>query len=140
MKSKQIDTTKYLIRLDKDDEINSSLLSFAQENKLHFASFSGIGSAKTLKIAHFNPETKKYSDKIFKGPYEVLSLIGTLSSFENAPAIHVHISLADDTFQTIGGHLVSGLIAATCEIVLEVSVTDITRLRDEKIGLNLLNI
>ena len=52
---------------------------------------------------------------LLKGPFEITSLVGTLSQ----DGVHLHITLADDTGQTIGGHLCKeSKIFTTAEIVI----------------------
>ena len=53
--------------------------------------------------------------KLFKGNFEIVSLIGTLSQDGN----HTHISVSDNLGHTIGGHLKKGcIIHTTAEIVI----------------------
>ena len=49
------------------------------------------------------------------GHFEIVSLVGTLST----EGSHVHLSIADSTGKTIGGHLLEGCtIYTTAEIVI----------------------
>ena len=49
------------------------------------------------------------------GPFEILSLVGTLSS----EGVHLHIALADKEGKTVGGHVQVGcLIYTTAELVI----------------------
>jgi hypothetical protein len=51
------------------------------------------------------------------GPFEILSLVGTLS----ADGAHLHLAVADAAGQTFGGHLGSGsTVFTTAEVVLGV--------------------
>lgn len=53
----------------------------------------------------------------FTGPFEIVSLTGTLSMHGS----HCHLSISDSTGKTIGGHLMPGcIIYTTAEIVLGV--------------------
>ena len=47
--------------------------------------------------------------------FEIVSLTGTFSRNDGC---HIHISLADAEGNTIGGHLVDGVVFTTCEVVL----------------------
>jgi uncharacterized protein len=50
-----------------------------------------------------------------KGHFEIVSLTGTLS----VNGSHIHISIADSTGKTIGGHLMEGsIVYTTAEIVI----------------------
>ena len=56
-------------------------------------------------------DIKRYVNQRF----EIVSLTGTFSRDDGC---HVHISLADAKGNTIGGHLIDGVIFTTCELVL----------------------
>ena len=52
---------------------------------------------------------------LLKGPFEITSLVGTLSQ----DGVHLHITLSDSTGHTIGGHLCrESKIFTTAEIVI----------------------
>ena len=52
---------------------------------------------------------------LLKGPFEITSLVGTLSQ----DGVHIHITLADGIGQTLGGHLCEeSQIFTTAEIVI----------------------
>ena len=65
-------------------------------------------------------------------PYEIVSLVGTLSK----DGVHLHIALSAKDAHTIGGHLMEGtLIDTTAEIVLqELENYTFTRVWDECTG------
>lgn len=51
----------------------------------------------------------------WQGHFEIVSLVGTLSVHGN----HLHLSVADSTGRTIGGHLLTGnIIYTTAELVI----------------------
>ncbi|KAK7487116.1 hypothetical protein BaRGS_00021611, partial [Batillaria attramentaria] len=54
--------------------------------------------------------------KTYLGPFEIVSLVGTLSGGEGG---HLHISLSDDKGAVIGGHVVGDLyVHTTAEVVI----------------------
>lgn len=68
----------------------------------------------------------------FTGPFEIVSLVGTLSGDQG----HLHISLSDAQGHMIGGHVVGGLyVFTTAEIVIgECSDLTFTREYDDCTG------
>jgi len=68
----------------------------------------------------------------FVGPFEIVSLVGTLSGIEG----HLHIALSDAQGRMIGGHVIGGLhIFTTAEIVIgECSDLKFTREQDDSTG------
>ena len=88
------------------------LQKFATENQLRAATIlSGVGSVKEVSIRYANQELPTK----LTGYYEIVSLQGTLA----LDSMHTHISVADKSGTTVGGHLMDGtLVYTTCEIVL----------------------
>lgn len=102
----------FALRLNSSDDLRQSLKLFAIENQIE-AGFilSAIGSLTQAAI-RFADRPKS---EILTGRFEVLSLNGTLSIH----GLHLHMSIADSTGRTIGGHVDNGcLIYTTAEIVI----------------------
>jgi uncharacterized protein len=73
-----------------------------------------LSSVGSLKIANLRFSDQK-NGTVLHGPFEILSLNGTLSK----NGLHLHISISDHTGLTLGGHLLDGcLIHTTCELVI----------------------
>jgi predicted DNA-binding protein with PD1-like motif len=54
---------------------------------------------------------------VYKGHFEIVSLVGTLSTNGS----HLHLAVSDSTGRTIGGHLLDGnIIYTTAELVVGV--------------------
>ena len=129
----------FLLRLDKGEEIIFSLASFCGQQKIGFASVSGIGAAENARLAIFDTKNKKYAERDFEGDLEIVSLLGNVALANGFPKPHLHCTLASDDFLAHGGHLVSATVSVTCEIILRVSKTSINRSSDEVTGLMLIS-
>ena len=148
MKSKRLqlcDANCQVIRLEKNDEIINSLKQFAIKNKFNRgAFFYGLGVGKDLELGYFDAHKKTYVKKLFKGEYEFSSFSGNISKFEKDTIIHCHVTITDNKFNAYGGHLFSGTVPATCEIIvfplLPSGGSSLHRKKDEETGLNLLDI
>ncbi len=71
---------------------------------------------------------------------EILSLIGNITSMNNEPYLHVHITVGDENGKAFGGHLNKAIISVTGEIFITVYDAFVDRFKDEEIGINLMNI
>jgi predicted DNA-binding protein with PD1-like motif len=69
--------------------------------------------------------------------FEIASMTGNVSMADDKPVAHIHIVLGKSDFSIFGGHLVSGIVGPTCEIILLPLETQIKREKDEKTGLML---
>lgn len=131
---------KYIIRLEKDEEILEQIKKVCSENYINAGTIKGIGAVKNVKIGFFDVNSKEYHAKIFEDNFEIVSLMGNISTLDNEPYIHVHAALGDKDFKVIGGHLNEAYVSATCEITIEQIEGYLDREFDEEIGLNLFKI
>jgi predicted DNA-binding protein with PD1-like motif len=102
----------HCVRLMPGQDLKKELIAFCKAQGIQAATLiCGVGSLKEafLRLADAQQGT------LYWGPFEIVSLIGTL----NGDAAHLHISIADANGQVLGGHLLDGcLIQTTAEIVL----------------------
>ena len=102
----------FALRLIPDQDLHKSLKQFVNANQVQ-AGFmlTAVGSLKQAAIRFANQNTSQ----VLEGKFEIISLAGTLS----IQGIHLHIALADQAGQIMGGHLSEGcLIYTTAEIVI----------------------
>lgn len=99
-------------RMRPGQDLKKELLSYCQKHQLQAACVvSSVGSLKqaVIRLA----EATKVAE--LRGPFEIVSLTGTLSS----EGIHLHISMSDSEGKVVGGHLMNGCeVFTTVEIVL----------------------
>lgn len=129
---------KYVIRLEKDEEIVSSLKDLCKKEKISLGTIGGIGAVGEVEIGYFETKTKKYNSKVLKGDMEILNLNGNISEMNGDVYLHLHITVADDNLNAMGGHLNSAIISATGEIIIDAIDGKVDREFDEEVGLNLL--
>ncbi|GAH90072.1 unnamed protein product [marine sediment metagenome] len=137
MKFKKIGN-KWIVRIDKGEEIVETLKQFCKENKIKLGTISGIGATDRVTIGLFNTKNKQYHSQELIGDYEITNLSGNISTMNGEIYLHLHISLADSKYNTYGGHLNSAVISGTGEIVIEEIEDIIERKFNEEVGLNLL--
>lgn len=99
---------------------------------------SCVGSLSQLKIrmANATASNKESCMRTWNENLEIVSLTGTLSVVESCK-FHLHISVADALGCVYGGHLVSGTVHTTAEIVLgSISGIAFSRELDPSTGFN----
>ncbi len=125
----------FALRLKPNQDLKQSLKDFVALNQIKSGFIlTTVGSLKQAKIRFADQSNGKY----FHDKFEILSLVGTLST----SGIHLHIAISDRDGQTIGGHLEDGcIIYTTAEIVIGAS-EEFTFLRtiDEQTGFKELEI
>ena len=133
------DKDNYILRLEKGEEIISTLTQFCKEENITTGFFSGIGAILSAELAFYNLFKKEYELKELSETHEIASLTGNIALVENSPFVHIHCVLSNNKFECFGGHLKNGVVGATCELYLAKETTTIERKFDEKIGLKLLD-
>ncbi|TGE10067.1 PPC domain-containing DNA-binding protein [Hymenobacter fodinae] len=119
----------YALRLKPGDDLRQQLTSFAAQHQLKAAAIlTCVGSLTTTTLRLANQE----GPTVYRGHFEIVSLVGTLS----VNGSHLHLSVADSTGRTIGGHLLDGnIVYTTAELVLgELPELDFRRETDATFG------
>ena len=132
---------KIVIRIEKGEELISSLTNFCKEQGIKGGVINScIGATDRVKLGFYDSENKVYKYKEFTEDYELLTATGNITLVDNEPFPHIHVILGDENYQTYGGHLISAEINVTCEIYLSPLNGKIERYHDEDLKLNLMKL
>lgn len=130
----------FAVILETGDEIVSSLDTFADENGLEAATFKAIGALSEANLAYFDWDRKEYLPIPVGEQVEVASLTGDIATGpDGKPAIHVHAVLGKRDGSAIAGHLKSGTVRPTLEIVLTETPGHLRKRFDPSIGIALID-
>ena len=106
-----------ILRFDKGEDFMGSLTGWLEEQGIQSAAIlGGIGMLSNMEIGRY--DGREYSKITEKESCEILSLQGSVSMKEGKPFVHLHVSFANHDFHAIGGHLFSGTVSMTIELVL----------------------
>lgn len=128
---------KYVVRIDRGEEIVETLKKFCSDNNIVLASVAGLGAVNKATIGLFETSKKEYHSTTVTGDHEISSLVGNISTMNGEPYLHIHVTLADKDYKVCGGHLNSAYVSATCELVVDSIEGSVDRKFSEEIGLNL---
>lgn len=128
---------KYILRLDKGEEIVDTLRKFCQDQGITLGWINGLGAVNRASIGLFETATKKYHAREYTGDMEISSLTGNISTMQGDVYLHLHACLSDAENKTFGGHLNAATISATGELIIGVIDGTVDREFSEEIGLNL---
>ena len=130
---------KYLVRLEKGEDIAQSLLNLAKSENIKLASVNGLGAVSYGEIGLYKLDEKKYYSNTYEGDFEIASLHGNLSTMDGEEYVHLHIIIADGDQRCFGGHLNKAIISATGEIFVDVIDGQVDRFKGDN-GINLLDL
>ena len=102
----------YYIRMDRGDEIISTLLELCEKETISSAVFSGIGGCQSAELQVFIPETGSFETERLEGMLELVSLNGNVVRDDNGQLFH----------GMAGGHLKATTVLYTAEIELRPTI------------------
>ena len=112
----------YYVRLDRGDEIISSVLGICKSEGINSATFYGIGGCSQAEIQTFIPEEGSFETETLSGMLELVSLSGNAALNENNELTHhTHAVFSyknGEQHCTTGGHIKSITVLYTAEIEL----------------------
>lgn len=129
--------TKYIVRIDKGEEIVASLADLCKKENILLGDVRAIGAVDRLTIGLFDTTTKEYYKTTLEGAFEISSLIGNISTMKGENYLHLHITVTDADYMAKGGHLNEAWVSGTCEMVIDVIDGEMDRAFSDEIGLNL---
>ena len=141
MKSRK-GTTQHVLVLAEGEEVVQTILDYCARENISAAWIQGMGSIKHVQVGYYNQKTREYVLKIESGPFEVASMQGNVAPADTGPFMHLHATLSrmDDSLSCIGAHIKQAVVAITLEIVLTPFEIPVTRVYNEKAGINILDV
>jgi len=134
------DDERFLIRFEVGEKLPDALVELARQRFWCSAAIMGLGAVKGVTLGYYDLENRTYIHHSVEGTVELVSLVGNLAMFNEAPVWHLHCSVADRNGDLKGGHLVSLEVAVTVECWIHVGAKPVMRRLDEHSGLNLLDL
>ncbi|MCX7914026.1 MAG: DNA-binding protein [Thermodesulfovibrionales bacterium] len=105
-------------RLNKGDELISTLIVLLKEKNIQLGSIYGLGAVSSAKLGYFNASTKKYEERFFDENMEIISLGGNISLKDGDIFPHIHVVFSRKDFSVVGGHLLSPTVVYAFEFVI----------------------
>ena len=127
----------YVVRIDKGEEILEKIKEIALKENIKLAKVSALGATNDFTVGVFKTGEKKYYSNTFTGDHEIVSLTGTINTFNGEFYTHIHMSAGNDKGEVFGGHLNRAVVSATCEMIIVEIPGKVDRKFDEEVGLNL---
>lgn len=136
MEYKRFDNVVF-VRIDRGEEIISSLKTVCESESIRLASVLAIGATTDFTVGVLDVDTNKYLANDFSGNHEIVSLCGNVTAKDGEFYAHLHMSAADENGNVVGGHLNRAVISATCEMIVNVFDGMVERRLDPVTGLNI---
>jgi predicted DNA-binding protein with PD1-like motif len=133
-------TTGYLMVLRQGDDVLALIENLAQQEKIPFANFTGIGFGSEVTFGFYDNKEKKFNPKKFE-KVEMGNLTGSIAWNGEKPSIHIHGIATDDKFNAYGGHIL-GLKVGTgsMEIYITLNQEKLERKIEQPLNANVLQL
>lgn len=131
---------KYILRIDKGENVLASITSWCEKEGIRAGFFSGIGAVEFVSCGYYALDEKKYYFKQYDELLEVLSMQGNIAIKDGKPFAHVHAVFSGTDNNAFGGHVEEMRVGVVLEVVFEPLKNEIVREHDECIGLYLMSI
>jgi uncharacterized protein len=129
----------FMLVLATADEAIQCLTSFARDHQSHASHFTAIGGFSSAVVGYFDWKKKDYDPIRMDEQLEVLSLMGDITLGQGGPKVHAHVVVGKSDGSAHGGHLLSGVVRPTLEIVLTEAPRYLRRRFDPESGLALID-
>jgi predicted DNA-binding protein with PD1-like motif len=127
--------------MEPGEDVFETIGKVAEEYGVKSGHLTLIGAISGAKLGYFHTGANEYRDFTIDEDVEVVSCMGNISMLNGGLVVHAHMIVSDEKGRCYGGHLMKGCtVSVTIEMVLTEVAADLTRARDERTGLNLLNI
>lgn len=121
----------YYIRMDRGDEIVSSLLKVCEMERIQSAYFSGIGGCSDVQMQIFIPERGEFQTEKVEGTLELVAVMGNIVSDDDDQLYHhthaLFSWLENGAHKSISGHMKSSTVLYTAEIELRPVIGGVIR-------------
>ena len=125
----------YVFRVKPDQELAEAVKNYCKQNNISSAVITGIiGSLRSVELGFLKELPGKYITRKFEGPIEIVAAQGSIALCEEELIAHVHLLISDEK-NAVGGHLVTGTIFSTAEVVLQELDGQLRRKTDDYTGL-----
>jgi hypothetical protein len=129
----------FAVVLETGDESIGCLQAFIDKEKVTAAQISAIGAFSDAVLGYFDWQKKSYLRNAVSEQLEVASLLGDVAlSPDHKPALHLHAVLGRRDGSALAGHLLSGHVRPTLEVILTESPAHLQKVHDPESGLALI--
>lgn len=145
MKVMELDSSAFLVRLDKGDLLKKSISKFHEKHVpfLKLARLEGFGTVKNVDLRYVDQDTSglvSYQDRLFGGQYNLASLKGILSIKNDKSNQDLNITISDSDYICFSGRLNECEVAITVDIFVKIYEREVRRKYNSELGLFLLDL
>ena len=143
MKSKLVresGATTYVAVLDEGEEAFSALTAFAARERNTAGQVTAVGGFERAVVGWFDRGARDYRHIEIGEQCEVLSLLGDIARADGKPQPHLHAVLGLPDGTTRGGHLLTGQVWPTLEVIIREPPAELRKTYRPELGIALIDL
>jgi len=109
----------FMGKLSYGCDLLEEITSVCQKENIRLGRIEALGAVQKAHIEFYDQQTREYRFLKLTQPLEITKLTGNISLKDGNPFVHAHVTLADETGKTFGGHLAPGTVVFACEFIIE---------------------
>ena len=130
----------YLVRIDLNEEIMQSLKQLCEKEDIRLAQVNAIGASNHAVVGVYDLREQAYHREELNGFMEITGLTGNVTRMNGEVYLHLHGTMVDQNNVIHGGHVIKLTVGATCEMFVQVLPGEVSRTREESLGINLISL
>ena len=130
----------YLVRIDLNEEIMQSLKQLCEKEDIRLAQVNAIGASNHAVVGVYDLREQAYHREELNGFMEITGLTGNVTRMNGEVYLHLHGTMVDQNNVIHGGHVIELTVGATCEMFVQVLPGEVSRTREESLGINLISL
>ena len=123
---------------DKGEEAVRAVSAAVTDSGIRAAQITAVGGFMRGELGYFDRKLRDYVRIPVTEQVEVLSMLGDVAERDGTPQLHLHAVLGRRDGSTVGGHLLSGDVWPTLEVIVTEVGPELAKRVDPETGLALL--
>lgn len=129
-----------MVVMETGDDVVKDLQQFWLTEKILSAELSGIGGLSSATLGYYDVDEKRYLPIEIHEQVELISLIGNVTAYNDAPRLHAHCAVGHRDGRTTSGHLLAATVRPTLELTVHESPVPIHRIDQPDVGIPLIDL
>jgi predicted DNA-binding protein with PD1-like motif len=129
-----------IVVLDPEEEVIKTISAFARDQGLTAAGLTAIGAFRSATVGWFDFAERDYRKIPIDEQCEVLTILGDIAvADDGGTSLHMHCVLGLRDGTTRGGHLLSGYVHPTLEVMITETPAVLRRTARPELGIALID-
>ncbi len=120
-KIREVNAAKmFMGKLSHGADLLEEITKICIDQDICLGRIEALGAVKKARLGYYNQQDHEYHYFDLNQTLEITNLTGNISTKNESPVVHAHVTLSDKNGRAYGGHLAPGTIVFACEVVIQI--------------------